>query len=71
MMLGGAPNLAEAATPAGGGSGSPGPGSAAEWSVTQGCVTSVETHLAHTYAKLGLAGAGARRRLGGLLSTPP
>jgi DNA-binding CsgD family transcriptional regulator len=27
----------------------------------------VETHLAHTYAKLGLAGAGSRRRLGGLL----
>jgi predicted ATPase/DNA-binding CsgD family transcriptional regulator len=27
----------------------------------------VETHLAHTYAKLGLAGAGSRRRLAGLL----
>jgi DNA-binding CsgD family transcriptional regulator len=27
----------------------------------------VETHLAHTYAKLGLAGAGSRRRLAALL----
>ncbi len=27
----------------------------------------VETHLAHTYSKLGLAGAGSRRRLAGLL----
>jgi DNA-binding CsgD family transcriptional regulator len=27
----------------------------------------VETHLAHSYAKLGLAGAGSRRRLAGLL----
>ena len=27
----------------------------------------VETHLAHTYAKFGLAGAGSRRRLAGLL----
>jgi DNA-binding CsgD family transcriptional regulator len=29
----------------------------------------VETHLAHTYAKLGLAGAGSRRRLSGLLES--
>jgi len=31
-------------------------------------VKTVETHLSHTYAKLGLAGQGARNRLAGLLS---
>jgi DNA-binding NarL/FixJ family response regulator len=31
----------------------------------------VETHLSHAYAKLGLAGPGARRRLGHMVSDQP